>query len=469
MPVTIRTHPIGGDTWLMSTTTDAQAILKTKVELRNLGKNGLMQSTFDPHSPSTSSKAPETNVGITPSHNGLVQSAIEAWNNHHHLVLRPDDIWLAILCQLGFFINANAEQLRTFFVAHEGKKQLEVWQEGDPDSVDYAWFAEAMTEEISKNVNDPEMVPWILPEFTTTTENDRVVGAVLLMGAMQKYFDYNFCCETCGIPSVTLLGTREDWVDLQNRVKKIREFPHKEADEFCSLLEPLARWFVKSFDEPLSKEVLEFWRVIASRERPRYNMSGGPSELLTGWISTFCFWDEDGKKNTFHQYRPEDSVVKVDGVEYFPIDPADVVAGWSTVPVKVKWFHNGELIEVRKCKMVAGSVGMRPGRHADLGVQLEGLPLPEKEGAGEPESEDDVIDVFKYGGRRADTLRQRRQRRLMSQQSRREGAPAAELGFDAVAPELGWWIYETNEDPDEEDVIEKGHKKRQCAPSCSTS
>jgi len=31
--------------------------------------------------------------------NGFVTTLIEAYNNHHHLVLRPDDVWIAILGQ----------------------------------------------------------------------------------------------------------------------------------------------------------------------------------------------------------------------------------------------------------------------------------------------------------------------------------------------------------------------------------
>lgn len=293
MPVTIRTQPIESDTWLRSTTTDAHRILHTRVGSKDLFKNGLMQSSFNltdksPVSSTSPSNHPNSH-GISPSINGLVYSAVEAWNNHHHLVLRPDNVWLAILSQLGFFINAHAEEFRDFFVSHEGKKTLEVVQFTHPDSADYATFAKDMTKEIAKNINDPSLVPWVLPDFTTTTENDRVVGGVLLMGAMQKYFEYDFACMTCGIPSITLLGVREDWVDLAERIERIKDFPHQEVVEFHGLMEPLATNFVKTFDEPFSADVLAFWRIIASRERPRYGMSGGPSEFLTGWINAFCF------------------------------------------------------------------------------------------------------------------------------------------------------------------------------------
>ena len=49
---------------------------------------------------------------VLPNENGFVQSAIAAYSDHHHLRIRPDDVWLAILTQLSAYINADAEELR---------------------------------------------------------------------------------------------------------------------------------------------------------------------------------------------------------------------------------------------------------------------------------------------------------------------------------------------------------------------
>ena len=47
-----------------------------------------------------------------PSPNGLVYSAIVAYNKHHHLTMRPEDVWFAILTQFSAYINAHAESFR---------------------------------------------------------------------------------------------------------------------------------------------------------------------------------------------------------------------------------------------------------------------------------------------------------------------------------------------------------------------
>ncbi|KAK0705603.1 hypothetical protein B0H67DRAFT_546721 [Lasiosphaeris hirsuta] len=372
MTITIRTHPLEGETWRQATTKDPASALREAASIESDKVERLMQCSFD--------------TEVTPSANGLVDAAIEAWNNHHHLVLRPDDVWLAIISQLGFFINLHAEELRAFFVAHQGQKLLEVSQYAHPDAADYASFANQMAAEIAKNVNDPDLVPWIMPDFSTTTDTDRVAASVLLMGAMQKYFLYGFNCITCGIPSVTLLGDRVDWAKLQARIERIPNLGG-EAVEFHRLLRPIAHHMVLSFDEPTSDAVLKFWRAIASWERPNYQMSGGPSRYLSGWITAFCFWTAKGHRN--HGIEGEEAVRSLDGVQYLPLEPDAKVAGWAGVPVKVTLVDTGE---ERMCRMVAGSVGMKPGKHADLALEPD--------------------------------------------------APPASLGLDAVQPYIGWWIFQ---------------------------
>ncbi|KAK1751141.1 hypothetical protein QBC47DRAFT_392315 [Echria macrotheca] len=414
MPLTIRTHPIEGDAWRNATSNDAVRVLRSAASVEASKAKKLMSSSF-------SKSTPE----VTPSTNGLVSAVVEAWNKHHHLVLRPDDIWIAIISQLGFFIDAHAEELRSFFVAHKGKRELKVVQDNLPDidSADFGQFATDMAGEIAKNVNDPELVPWVIPNFSTTTDTDRIASSVLLMGAMKKYFDYLFCCTGCGIPSVTLLGTRDDWVELQARIDKIPNLGG-EAVEFHRLLKPIARHMVQSFDERQSDEVLKFWRVIASWEPPSYMFSGRdiPAQI-SGWITTFCFWDHEGRKNKLGGRYGERLSRYLDGVEYKGLSDDDKVAGWAAVPVKVTYEVAGVVVEERQCRMVAGSIGMRPGKHAEMGVSLVGPAPPPAERETSPDSS------------------QSQRGRHVSQ----DRTPPVNPDFDTVQPHIGWWIFEEKE------------------------
>ena len=49
-------------------------------------------------------------------------------------------------------VNANAEELRSSFVQHEGKKHLVVQAVGTKRTVDFGQLAKAMTQQIEENV-----------------------------------------------------------------------------------------------------------------------------------------------------------------------------------------------------------------------------------------------------------------------------------------------------------------------------
>lgn len=86
---------------------------------------------------------------IEPQNNGLVHTALEAYNYHHNLVIRPDDLWIAILAQFSLYVNRHSAEMRKFFVEHkEGKKKLVVSTAGDRYTVNWGELAESMTSEI---------------------------------------------------------------------------------------------------------------------------------------------------------------------------------------------------------------------------------------------------------------------------------------------------------------------------------
>lgn len=279
---------------------------------------------------------------ITPSENGLVRAIFSAYSSHYNLVLRPEDVWFSILSQLGFYVNAHAEELRSYFVSHEGQKELTV----KSAIRDFGALAMAMTEQIQENVKDPELREWIMPAFSTTTTSDKIVSAILMMGVLQKYFSYKMCL-MCGIPSVTLLGERDDWVLLLSKIDKIPELG-EEPTQFTTLLRPILQHFISSFDNSSSPDTVDFW------QRSVHSQGGGSGlSYLSGWVTAFCFWDAEGRP----LYR-QDTVANglggnLDGIWYHRVDTDEIPSGYNTVPVKVDDFGN-----VYMTKMLAGLVGI---------------------------------------------------------------------------------------------------------------
>ncbi|RYO89292.1 hypothetical protein DL766_000929 [Monosporascus sp. MC13-8B] len=245
-------------------------------------------SSFDNKS-STSTEA--TRGFIAPYENGFVDGLIRAFNQDLHLVVRPDDVWQAIISQFSLFVNGHAERLRHLFVSHEGRRTLTAdLAPFDLSDIDLGKMALEFASIIQANVVDAEMRQWMLPGFSTTTDHDKAVAAFGMMGALQKYFEYHMLCG-CGLPSVTLLGERADWAELARRVEKLPRYG-EECARWAELLRPVMRHMLLTFDVPESQEVKDFW--LRAVHEAGIEGSGWGIRTLSGWITAFAYFQENG-------------------------------------------------------------------------------------------------------------------------------------------------------------------------------
>ena len=288
---------------------------------------------------------------------GLVGTVTEAYNNHHSLVLRPDDFWQAVLTQFSFYVNSKAEALRNKFVDFEGKKQLVICDVGTISSVDHGTLANRMVDkQIIKNIKDPQVVDWLLPKFSTTTSNDRVAASVSIMSSLKAYFDYVFSLR-CGIPQVTLEGTVEDWRVLRGKLDRLLDYDDptdKLMTKWYALLAPVFDQLVLSAE---GKPDLVFWDRVCDHQG-----GGSGPRYLSGWITVFACFDKDGKWQGTDG-RQTRMVGAPRECQYPCIDTNDLPVGALSVPVLVD--DNGVEYDTQ---MVAGQfayeiVNDKDGRH----------------------------------------------------------------------------------------------------------
>ncbi|KAJ7581820.1 hypothetical protein C8J56DRAFT_958341 [Mycena floridula] len=303
-------------------------------------------------------------VAVIRNQNGFVSTVVDAYNKHHALSIRPDDVWMAILVQFNLFVNGNAERLRSHFVAHEGKKELEVRAVGTRYTVDFGSLALQFTTLLGQNIKDPALCDWVTPDFTTTSDNDRVVATVIMMATLKEYFSYKMML-MCGLPRVTLEGERKDWEKLVNRLEKLKEFG-EETTAWYHLLLPVLSRFVLAFDNPEGQDNLDFWGRIV-----HYKKSGSGSDYFSGWITAFCVFDEKGgwiaRSQDENSKRSDPYRLALDGIHYHLIS-TDKLQG-SVVEVDVKLDDNGELFDTI---MVAGLVGKSVNDSDDLELSATG-------------------------------------------------------------------------------------------------
>ena len=146
------------------------------------------------------------------------------YNNHWVLRTSPDDWWNVIVRNVAAAIdeNANKPNVRKFFVEHEGKEMIEIVLPGRLDQVNYSWLFDQFSEKIEENINVPEYVQQMIPDFTTTTSIHRIVSQITLMSSVQEYFEFT-AYTMCGIPAIEMRGTEEDWVNLGMKIKALRQ------------------------------------------------------------------------------------------------------------------------------------------------------------------------------------------------------------------------------------------------------
>lgn len=335
MPVTIKPSNHGANALSNNFAADSKNILKQSLPSTPTENYLLLQSSFDDN---------VSSMNITPRLNGVVHACIDAYNNHQHLSLRPEDIWFTILTQISSYINKHAKELRGKFVAHKGKKELAItYSSGNRWTVDFGDFAMQISKLLQSNVVDPDLRQWIMPNFSTTTETDNVVASILMMASMQSYFSYGGEM-LCGLPSITLHGEKADWELLLAKLEKLNTLGDQPI-QFAKLLRPIISRFIQSFDDPKATEVIDFWQQIFSKTR----QGSGLKEHFSGWITAFCFWDEKG--NCMY-CLPDTDALTIDGIQYPIIRPNAIPPGWSKVPVTVN--DNGDKFQAQ---MFAGCAG----------------------------------------------------------------------------------------------------------------
>jgi hypothetical protein len=222
--------------------------------------------------------------------NGFLGTIYHAYSEHIPLSLRPDDCWIAILVNLGRYVQNHAEGVRHFFVDHQGQKDLVVKVDSPylEHTTEEHWegFVEKMITEVKSRTKDG-IVSWMSPDFTTTTNKDRMVANLAIMSTVRKYFTFGFEL-SCGLSQVTLEGTTADWEKLYEKASKLSELHVDQLDQWVSVLLPVLKEFVNTCQGQVNED---FWQRICTSQR----RGSGSQQSLRGWFLVFSAFDEDGK------------------------------------------------------------------------------------------------------------------------------------------------------------------------------
>ncbi len=269
--------------------------------------------------------------------NGFVDAVIEAYNHHHRLEIRPDDLWLAILVQLSLYVAPRAEKMRSKLVKHQGTKNLRVTYEHGPIPFDDAMLK---LRNLAKEEMLDQIADWTCPDFTTTDDDSRLACAMALLSVAKSYFRYEVVT-LCGIPSIRLRGTVEDWVKLRRKVDDLGKL-----DAGDGYLTTWQHYLVRIVSECIAaadgRANIDFWSKMVSVPRG----SGVPH--ASGWITSFAVFNGEGEWQCNGQ-ASEDGVA-----QWSTIDLSKIPVGVCSYPFFLIEFLKPE----KECVAEAGHGAM---------------------------------------------------------------------------------------------------------------
>jgi len=265
----------------------------------------------------------------------LIATLWFCYRDHRPLVLSPDMIWLLICNGFARHVELNQENLRSKFVKHQGKKILKVKKNAFvKGKIDNDW--EQVFEEFSLKIKahvGQKLYNLMVKEFSTTQSTEKAAFAISLMDTVKSYFHYQVWT-VCGIPSITLEGTSQDWEELVDRTKKLRQY---DLEWWTQLLIPILNQFVEASKGKPDKA---FWKNIFKE----HGGSGGSK--ITGWILKF-----------FPYIKSQNILKSMNNSSYYSLSPNYFTSGFSKVDFL--WYYYNEVYNMQ---FLSGFVGISQNR-----------------------------------------------------------------------------------------------------------
>ncbi|EIW86162.1 hypothetical protein CONPUDRAFT_35478, partial [Coniophora puteana RWD-64-598 SS2] len=236
---------------------------------------------------------------VLPRAHGLVGAVIEAHAHARGLVVRPDDVWLAILLQWAAFVRARPGVVDFGFGGIQWDEPVVEAMAWERYVTDAKALAERLEAHVEQRIPDTALRAWAQPRFSTTTDDDRPLAADNGFGASVLGLSLSAGGLGAGIPRVTLEGTRADWESLKARGERLRGWGVHGA-AWRHLLAPVLARLVSAWDNPHAPANRAFWRRVVRADAGALGLAppmgmGGRTASGGGWITAFCAFDVAGR------------------------------------------------------------------------------------------------------------------------------------------------------------------------------
>ena len=296
---------------------------------------------------------------------------VEAYAGHYSVILSPDAIWTLISQGFCHHISLNTEKLKDKIVNHEGKMEISVISEHDLYSplMDWDTLLNGFDIQIAENTKG-NIADIMRADFSTTGNTERITSQVTLMSAVKSYFDFAAIHTICGIPTITIEGTPDDWRKIIKKVESLRNY---DLGWWVDDLKPILQEFVNASEGNVNKD---FWQNIVKKDRPESMKKGAgcgvkDATKFDGWFLKFMPFDKDGRTPDTVVYGRNDMlpsvvsapftyVVKDSTGNIFSKTPMEIMSGFVGIDVNENTYtmrpHIGWMVSEKNNKGIAEKI-----------------------------------------------------------------------------------------------------------------
>lgn len=296
---------------------------------------------------------------------------VEAYAGHYSVILSPDAIWTLISQGFCHHISLNTEKLKDKIVNHEGKMEISVISEYDLYSPHMDWDTLLNGFEIQIAENTKGNIADIMrADFSTTGNTERITSQVTLMSAVKSYFDFAAIHTICGIPTITIEGTPDDWRKIIKKVESLRDY---DLGWWVDDLKPILQEFVNASEGNVNKD---FWQNIVKKDRPESMKNGAgcgvkDATKFDGWFLKFMPFDKDGRTPDAVVYGRNDMLPSVVSAPFTYIvkdatgniiskTPMEIMSGFVGIDVNENTYtmrpHIGWMVSEKNNKGIAEKI-----------------------------------------------------------------------------------------------------------------
>lgn len=231
---------------------------------------------------------PMTPISIL-SPRGYLNILSTAYDRHYSIVLHPHDLWYIVLTQIAEEVSNNPSDYRSLFTSSDDKQKIIVGQD-HPTDININKLIEKLRELVP---GSPDTIDLFLPELSTITPEARLAHAAAFVSTVSQYYDYGMFC--CGIPSVHLKGTEEDWYLLAVNCLNLGDV-FADSKKMIDYFIRVHKLFKKLATMIWAGPDIEFMKDIYRQN----NVGSGGDLSVNGWITQLYIKGANSLIKSFH-------------------------------------------------------------------------------------------------------------------------------------------------------------------------